>query len=36
MNRRTDQNGFTLLELFVVVVALIITLLIVFFMRSGA
>lgn len=36
MNRRSDQNGFTLLELFVVVAALIIALLVVFFMRSGA
>lgn len=36
MKRRTDQNGFTLLELFVVVAALGIALLVVFFMRSGS
>jgi type II secretory pathway pseudopilin PulG len=36
MRKRFDQNGFTLLELFVVVGAIIILLLVVFFMRSGA
>lgn len=36
MKQLKDQNGFTLLELFVVVAALIIALLVVFFMRTGA
>ncbi len=36
MNKRSGQNGFTLLELFVVVAAIIIALLVVFFMRAGA
>lgn len=36
MSRRNDENGFTLLELFVVVAALIIALLVVFFIRTGA
>jgi|GEM_PF-1173146 len=34
MGKRSDQNGFTLLELFVVVMAIIIALLVVFFMRT--
>jgi type II secretory pathway pseudopilin PulG len=33
MNKRSNQKGFTLLELFVVVAAIIIALLVVFFMR---
>jgi len=36
MRKQSGQNGFTLLELFVVVGAIIILLLVVFFMRSGA
>ncbi len=36
MSNRSGQNGFTLLELFVVIAAIIIALLVVFFMRSGA
>lgn len=36
MKQLKDQNGFTLLELFVVIAALIIALLVVFFMRTGA
>lgn len=36
MNKHSRQDGFTLLELFVFVGALIILLLVVFFMRSGA
>jgi type II secretory pathway pseudopilin PulG len=35
MRKRFSQDGFTLLELFVVVMAIIIALLVVFFMRSG-
>ena len=35
MNKRSNQDGFTLLELFVVVGAIIIALLVAFFMRSG-
>ena len=36
MSQRGDQNGFTLLELFVFVAAICIALLVVFFMRSGS
>lgn len=36
MNKRSNQQGFTLLELFVVIVCIIIALSVVFFMRYGA
>ena len=36
MRPHRSQHGFTLLELFVVVAAIVIALLVVFFMRSGA
>lgn len=36
MSKRSGEQGFTLLELFVVVAALVIMLLVVFFMRSGS
>jgi len=35
MRKRSSQDGFTLLELFVVVAAIVIALLVIFFMRSG-
>lgn len=36
MSKRSNEKGFTLLELFVVIVAIIIALLVVFFMRTQA
>jgi len=36
MGKRSNEDGFTLLELFVVVIAIIILLMVVFFMRSGS